>query len=162
MKQAEFRSYLRQGDWDWPFLTASLTRILIVAHLVRPLGVFQALQRRQQRPGAAPRLNRRAELLAIPAADLYAHAAVQGLEGVGELVENLADLQLGQAFDVGRGAKIEKNSIDVVGFQPLTKNKQKCKMFPNNNHGALPRKLDLLHSGAPTLKLQMRSQLLQP
>ena len=37
--------------------------------------------------------------------------------------------------DVGRGAKQTENvSSEVVGFQPLNHNKQKCRMSPNNNH----------------------------
>ena len=36
--------------------------------------------------------------------------------------------------DVGRGAQISHFSSQVVGFQPLNHNKQKCNVFSNNHH----------------------------
>ena len=36
--------------------------------------------------------------------------------------------------DVGTGAKNEKWLFSGFGFQPLNHNKQRCRMFPNNNH----------------------------
>ena len=39
-------------------------------------------------------------------------------------------------IEVGRGAK-NKKQLSGFGFQPLNHNKQKCKMFPNNNHAVV-------------------------